>query len=97
MPWRRKSAGHLQYWSGPIDRTTGHKTILVYCLGPPAPRGYQDRCHHIGRLRFEDLPDWDWQDISAHLKCSVCGTVGYVDTRLDWSEVIDFNKGNCGR
>jgi hypothetical protein len=21
------------------------------------------------------------------------GTIGYVDTRLDWSEVINFNKG----
>ena len=24
-----------------------------------------------------------------------CGTVGYVDTRLNWSEVINFNKGIC--
>src|SRR5258708_11900707 len=24
--------------------------------------------------------------------CSVCGTVGYVDTRNNWSEVINFNK-----
>jgi hypothetical protein len=34
-----------------------------------------------------------WQEISAHLRCTVCGTVGYVDTRNNWSEVINFNKG----
>jgi hypothetical protein len=42
---------------------------------------------------LEALPDWDWREISAHLRCTVCGTVGYVDTRNDWSKVIDFNKG----
>jgi hypothetical protein len=40
-----------------------------------------------------DLPDWDWYDISAHLKCTACGKVGWVDTRLYWSEVIDFTRG----
>jgi hypothetical protein len=34
----------------------------------------------------------DWREISAPLRCSVCGTVGYVDTRNNWSEVINFNK-----
>jgi hypothetical protein len=24
-----------------------------------------------------------------------CGTVGYVDTRVNWSEVINFSKGIC--
>jgi len=24
-----------------------------------------------------------------------CGTMGYVDTRQNWSEVIDFNRGVC--
>ena len=33
--------------------------------------------------------------ISAHLRCTKCGTVGCVDTRPNWSEVIDFNKGIC--
>jgi hypothetical protein len=49
--------------------------------------------YHNDRLRLDDLPDWDWCDISAHLKCTRCGTIGYVDTRVDWSEVINFNKG----
>jgi hypothetical protein len=39
------------------------------------------------------LPDWDWREISAHLRCTECGTVGYVDTRMDWGEVVNFNKG----
>jgi hypothetical protein len=51
------------------------------------------RPHHHAALRLADLPDRDWQDISAHLKCTECGTVGYVDTRLNWSEAVDFNKG----
>jgi hypothetical protein len=33
------------------------------------------------------------RQISPHFRCTKCGTVGYVDTRMDWSEVIDFNKG----
>jgi hypothetical protein len=37
--------------------------------------------------------EWDWRDISAHLRCTRCGTVGYVDMRVDWSEVINFNNG----
>jgi len=51
----------------------------------------------FGVVNRSDLPNWDWQDISAHLKCTKCGTVGYVDTRLDWTEVINFNKGIDGR
>lgn len=40
-----------------------------------------------------ELPDWDWSEISAHPKCTARGKVGWGDTRLDWGEVIDFNKG----
>ena len=93
MPWRRKPASHLRYWTGPVNRTAGFKTVMVFCLGPESPASYHDRCHHNGRLSLADLPPWDWADISAHLRCTACGTVGYVDTRLDWSEVINFNKG----
>jgi hypothetical protein len=50
----------------PRQRDTGFKTVLVYCVGPAEPRSYHDCCHHNGRLRLEDLPDWDWRDISAH-------------------------------
>ena len=56
------------------------------------PRSHH-RGHHQASLRLDDLPAWDWYDIGAPLKCTKCGTVGYVDTLLNWSDVIDFNKG----
>ncbi|WP_420965862.1 hypothetical protein [Bradyrhizobium sp. B120] len=51
MPWRRKPAHFLRYWSGPVDRNAGFKTVLVFCVGCE---------HHNGRLKLADLPDWDW-------------------------------------
>jgi hypothetical protein len=89
MPWRRKPVSWLAYWNGPVKRGAGFKTVIVYCLGPPSG----PPCHHSAHLNLADLPDWDWRDISAHLRCTKCGTVGYVDTRLNWSEVVDFQKG----
>jgi hypothetical protein len=50
-----------------------------------APKPFGPECRY--------LPEWDWYDISAHLRCTRWGAVGYVDTRLNWAEVIDFNKG----
>jgi hypothetical protein len=61
--WRRKPISWLEYWEGPINRSAGFKTILVYCVGPAHPATYHDACHHNGRLRLDDLPDWDWRDI----------------------------------
>ena len=93
MQWRKKPASYLRYWTGPVNRDAGFKTVLIYCTGTLDPtRGYHGNCHHIGRLTLADLPDWDWYDISAHLRCSVCGNVGYVVTRVDWDEVIDFSR-----
>jgi hypothetical protein len=91
MPRRRKPASWLRYWEGPANRDAGFKTVLVYCVGPPNGK----LCGHCGSLALKDLPEWDWREISAHLRCMVCGTVGYVDTRVNWSEVINFNKGIC--
>jgi hypothetical protein len=93
MPWRRKPASWLRYWKGPVNRDAGFKTVLVYCVGPARVQSYHNACRHNASLNLDDLPDWDWYDISAHLRCTKCGTVGYVDTRLNWSEVIDFNRG----
>jgi hypothetical protein len=95
MPWRRKPASWLSYWEGPVNRDAGFKTVIVYCVGPTHPKSSHQGCHHNASLKLDSLPDWDWRDISAHLRCTRCGTVGYVDTRLNWSEVIDFNKGVC--
>jgi hypothetical protein len=68
----------------------GFKTILVYCVGPP---DCNPRCWHWAAVPLDRLPDWDWYDICAHLKCTKCGSVGWVDPRPNLSEVIDFNKG----
>jgi hypothetical protein len=96
MPWRRKPASWLEYWSGGSPSRTeadGFRTVLVYCVGPAKPKSYHQCCHHQAALKLDGLPEWDWYDISAHLKCTKCGSVGYVDTRLNWSDVINFNKG----
>jgi hypothetical protein len=51
------------------------------------------RCHHWSSKKLDDLPEWDWYDISAHLKCTQCGSVGWVDTRPNWPDIVNFNKG----
>lgn len=79
------------YWRSFGARTARSSVATRHPFGLP-PRSYHDCCHHNGRLRLSDLPDWDWYDISAHLRCTKCGTVGFVDTRLDWTEVINFSK-----
>jgi len=42
---------------------------------------------------LDRLPDWDWYDICAHFKCTRCGSVGWVDPRPNWTEVINYTKG----
>jgi hypothetical protein len=90
--WRQNPVSRLRYWSGggPAEaKSDGFKSILVYCVGPPQG----PRCHYWSAKKLDDLPEWDWYDISAHLKCTQCGSVVWVDTRPNWSEVINFNKG----
>jgi hypothetical protein len=41
---------------------------------------------------LDRLPEWDWYDICAHLECTKCGNVGWVDPRPNWCEIINFNK-----
>ena len=54
-------------------RDIGFKTVLVFCCGSVDPsKGYHGDCHHVGRLALADPPDFDWYDISAHLKCTKC-------------------------
>ncbi len=92
MPWRKKPKSWLEYWNGPVNRNAGFTVVIVCCVGPETQGPV---CGHYSMLKLADLPDWDWRDISAHLKCTKCGAIGYVDTRVDWSEVINFNKGVC--
>jgi hypothetical protein len=95
MPWRRKPKQWLRYWDGGSPSRTkadGFTRVTVWCVGHTADgKTY----HHHSDLQLADLPDWPWQAISAHLKCAHCGCIGYVDTRLDWGEVINFKKGVC--
>jgi len=87
-PWRKKPADWLRYWTGKPDRRTQVKTVIAYCLWADG----QKRCGHSAVMKIADLPDWDWADISAHMRCTVCGHVGYVDFRANWSDVIDPEK-----
>ncbi len=36
---------------------------MVYCVGPPKGK----LCGRCGSLPLDDLPDWEWYDLSAHL------------------------------
>jgi hypothetical protein len=95
MPWRRKPTNRLNYWttgSPSTARAAGFKTIMVYCVGPP-DRDPRPRCWHNAVIPLDRLPEWPWYDICAHLKCTKCGSVGWVDPRPNWPEVINFNKG----
>jgi hypothetical protein len=95
MPWRRKPSSQLRYWTtgGPATaKPAGFKTILVYCIGPP-PRDPRPRCWHNAEVPLERLPEWLWPDICAHFKCTKCGSIGWVDPRPNWPEVINYSKG----
>jgi hypothetical protein len=73
-------------------KAEGFKTVLVYCVGPP-DRDPRPRCWHYSEVPLDRLPDWGWPDICAHFKCTKCGSVGWVDSRPNWCEVIDYGKG----
>ncbi len=93
MPWRRKPERWIRYWEGGSPSRTkadGFSRVTVWCVGHLPDR---TRCHHKADLQLDGLPDWPWQAVSAHLRCTECGCIGYVDTRVDWNEVINFNKG----
>jgi hypothetical protein len=90
MPWLRKPISRLQYWTSGSPSTAwadGFKTILVYCVGPPVgdPPAVLAQRQKPSRTA-----------VARHLrppKCTKCGSVGWVDPRPDWTEVIKFNKG----
>ena len=95
MPWRKKPYSGLRYWPDGTPTTAkaaGYKTILVYCVGPPVG-DQRPRCWHSAAVKLDDLPDWQWPDILAHLKCTQCGSVGWVDPRPKMGEVVNYNKG----
>lgn len=56
-------------------------------------RDPRPRCWHYSVVPLDRLPNWGWYDICSHLKCTRCGSVGWVDPRPNWSEVIDYQRG----
>jgi hypothetical protein len=48
-------------------KAKGFQTILVYCVGPPHG-DKRERCWHSSAVKLDDLPEWQWPDILAHLK-----------------------------
>jgi hypothetical protein len=69
--------------------------FLFYCVGSPVDDRYP-RCGHSAAMNLGHLPDWQWPDILAHLKCTKCGSVGWVDPSPNWGEFINYNKGVRG-
>ena len=56
------------------------------CVGPP----YGDphpRCWHNAVVSLDLLAGWQWPDILAHLKCTKCGSIGWVDPPPNLGEV----------
>jgi len=51
-------------------------------------------CWHYAIVPLDRLPDWGWYDVCAHLKCTQCGSVGWVDPRPNWTEGIEYSKGS---
>jgi hypothetical protein len=77
----------------PVHRTGGRlQNHLVKLRWPSRSRSSAAvlaQRHHS----LDSLPDWQCYDICAHLKWTKCGSVGWVDPRPNWPEVINFNKG----
>jgi hypothetical protein len=85
-PWRKRPSDSLRYWPGKPDKQSQVKSITVFCVA----RQEDVLCGHSSVVRIADLPDWDWSDISAHLRCTKCGAVGWVDMRANWPDL--FNR-----
>ena len=90
-PYRRKPASWLRYPSGSVlaTRASGFTCMTMHCLGPAreAPR-----CWHQADVPLARLPDWLWSEIGPYMRCTQCEAVGYVDMRVNWGELIDFNR-----
>lgn len=74
------------------DAHLTHMLDLI-CLRGAARAGSRPRRWHYAVVPLDELPDWGWYDICAHFKCTRCGSVGWVDPRPNWSEVINYSKG----
>jgi hypothetical protein len=74
--WKRRDAPNQT--GGRCRQSPSPRSIRI----PSLHHGSQGpRCYHCSAKKLDDLPEWDWYNISAHLKCTKCGSVGWVDTR----------------
>jgi hypothetical protein len=87
---RRKPAHWLGYMPDNVSQflEEGFTYVIVHCVGTQPGKG---RCWHQGRLYLRDLPDESWEELCPWFRCTECGSVGYVNLALNWSEVIDFS------
>lgn len=87
----RKPVSSISYPEGHVGSSirSGFTKIRAYCL---AWKRSGERCHHYGDVPLEVLPRERWDVIAPHFRCTECGAVGYVDLRVDWGEIVDFDK-----
>jgi hypothetical protein len=64
------------------DKNLAHRVSSDYVMGCCLEIPVERRTPDIAKRASRNSP-----------KCTKCGAIGDVDTRLDWSEVINFNKG----
>ncbi|WP_342711213.1 hypothetical protein AAFG13_04275 [Bradyrhizobium sp. B124] len=74
---------NIQFQNNPVPEQATARTDLAQPV-PHTLRAHQSKHARTANVR------------SAHLKCTACGKVGWVDTRLDWGEVTNFAKGISG-
>jgi len=48
-------------------------------------------CWHQAVKQLAELPPLTWYEIGCRLRCTRCNSLGYVNLRVDWSELIDFS------
>lgn len=91
-PKFRKPESWLETPTGSVARSrrSGFTRIRAYCVG----RSSKDRrrCWHEKDIPLDALPDTSWEQIAWRLRCTKCGSLGYVNLRVDWTEVIDFHS-----
>ncbi len=80
----------MNHWSGLIDRSPDAPRVWVYCCGGSTP------CWNSKLVSVHDLPGERWEDVCRRFKCSSCGTVGRVDLRTHWADVVQ-GYGEMGK
>jgi hypothetical protein len=66
----------------------GFRSVIVHCVGTHPLKG--GCCGHQKRFALAELPDETWENLCPWFRCTECGTAGYVNLAIDWSEKLDF-------